>query len=333
MTAVEFTSEAPNDDARQGPLIIVEVERFAPTGIVGQLTIGQLRQRVDQELDRGIEVCLVSTVPRVSYFPTVGSSLIEDASFFCIPLLEENECTDEGRASPGFPLPGIGFGIEAEITTVFRDALQEIGVGVLAALDHVLFEVESRIEFLDLLEPREFEALRGAGLAYVEGTSPKFVVPQRLNEFSEAVADVLADVVEPQKELAQVSDGLWFIERTIRCHLRRAALSKFGSRWRRQVLHGDLASRVLERARNDVNVTATSVGGLRDPIEWLSLGELLEIVQSSAFGGLKFDNMSWQRFAQDVIPIRNRLSHMRLIKKGDHETVMMWVSRVRRAFI
>lgn len=93
-------------------------------------------------------------------------------------------------------------------------------------------------------------------------------------------------------------------------------------------MHGDLEAKVLERARNDNSPDASSVSDLRDPLEWLSLGELLKVVEKSGFIGA--DALFWRRFGADVIPIRNRLSHMRLIRKGDRETALAWDSRIRR---
>jgi len=135
-------------------------------------------------------------------------------------------------------------------------------------------------------------------------------------------------MVEPPVDLADISNGLWFIERSIRLKLRDYAISAFGSKWRSQVLHGDLATKVLGRARFDAAVTALSVAELRDPIEWLSVGELLQVISHRTVGGLGQDTVLWEKFTAEIVPIRNRLSHMRLIKKGDRETVLMWASRI-----
>jgi len=43
---------------------------------------------------------------------------------------------------------------------------------------------------------------------------------------------------------------------------------------------------------------------------------------------LFWDELTWRLFKNDIVPIRNRLSHMRLLKKGDMATVRMWVKRV-----
>lgn len=151
-----------------------------------------------------------------------------------------------------------------------------------------------------------------------------------LSEFREAVAGALADITYPQTELADVVSGLWTIERLIRKALRDAAVDQHKSGWRKKITRGDLAVKILQRAKGDAYLTATNISELRDPIEWLSLGELLEIVRSKNFGGLGVDEYTWQRFNHELVPIRNRLSHMRLIKNRDKATVTMWVSRITR---
>jgi hypothetical protein len=182
------------------------------------------------------------------------------------------------------------------------------------------------------LDAREQEALKGAGLLLAGESSPAFAMPRRITEFRDALARVLSDVVTPQPELGTLTEGVWTIERRIRRSLRARAIQELGQRWRSQLLHGNLAGKVLERARLDSHVTAASVAELRDPIEWLSLGELLEVVQAKPFDGLAFDNVSWKLFTRDMVPIRNRLSHMRLVRKGDAETVNLWLARVNKSF-
>jgi hypothetical protein len=188
------------------------------------------------------------------------------------------------------------------------------------------------VDFTDQLDVAHLEALRGAGLLQISGSGEySFAVSRRINEFREAVAHALADVVLPQSEFSEVADGLWTIERMIRRALRKAAIEQHQGRWRKQVVnHGDLAETLLKRAKRDAYLTAENVAELRDPIEWMSLGELLEVVSSSGYAGLGINEYTWRRFAFEVLPIRNRLSHMRLIKDRDKATIAVWVVWLKR---
>lgn len=183
------------------------------------------------------------------------------------------------------------------------------------------------VNFVTEIGPPVTDALRSAGLLHLAGEEPRLALGQ-LWRLKQAIADAMAEVVTPQSDLAAVSDGLWQIERIIRKFLRDAAVADSPKKWRNQLLNATLAETVLGRARGDVNVTAVSVAELRDPIEWLTLGELLDLVQSKKFGGLFWDELTWRLFKNDIVPIRNRLSHMRLLKRSDKATVRMWVKRV-----
>jgi hypothetical protein len=333
MTAAEFV-QSTSVDGLDSPLLLDRTEDFISGETLRGTTLGQLRKRVDEALDQGGEVCLISSSPKIAFKPVPGSSVIEDTSVAVLSLLEEKEVNSVEVMKNGWQLPAIGLcGSEPIVVPeVLRDVVDELGLEMLASLDYALFEAGDRKSFLDFITTAEAEALRGAGLVAVSGEEVSFSVPRVLNEFVDEVANALADVVHPQRDLALVSEDLWYIERTIRLNLRKEAIRQFEGRWRRNVLHGDQSSKVLERVRNDGNVTVGSISQLRDPIEWLTLGELLEVVQSSRFNGLRMDDVAWRRFASDVLPIRNRLSHMRILKKGDRETVQMWVVRIRKAF-
>lgn len=314
--------------SQSGIVIVDELENLADGGRSGS-SLGNLRMKVNVLCDIGFEVCLFSRIPRVAFAPVPGSSILDDASLCCVPLLQGSEFPDENRVRPGFQLPTIGLGEPVELESLLFKCLRELGISVLTDLDYAVFEANHGGHFVRNLTPMMMEAVRGAGLVQVSEGDPSLVDIGPFWKFREAVADVIAEVVKPPADLASISSGLWQIERTIRKSLRDAAIAQLGPRWRKQLLNAAMSKSVLDRARSDVNVTAKSVAELRDPIEWLTLGELLEVVRSTTFDGIFWDNVAWTRFAQDIMPIRNRLYHMRLVKKGDSNTVGMWVNRIR----
>jgi hypothetical protein len=330
--AADFAGTTGSIDLPAGPVILDSLEAFAHDGKAGGATFGRLRAKVNELRDDDAEICLVSRMPKISFAPVPGSNLLDDASWHCLPLLKPNECLEGARDSPASALPSIGLGHQSDVDLVLRATLDELGVNVLTDLDFAIFEASNDARFITEVEPGVAEAMRGAGLAHVVDNALRFTSPVPFWRFKNAVADVIATVVEPQADLAAVSGDLWQIERTIRKALRDAAIKDAGAKWRRNLFNEAIVKTVLERARNDANVTAVSVSELRDPIEWLSLGELLDVVQSSKFKGLSWDALAWKHFARDVIPIRNRISHMRLLKKGDRLTLRMWVNRVMKDF-
>jgi hypothetical protein len=328
MRAVALAAGDCEPDEDTNVIVLDDVEVFAANGTSKGTTLGALRQKVNELCDQDIAVCLVSRSPKIAFAPVTGSNLLEDASPCYIPLLEEGECEDGKHDAPGLTLPAVGLGDACDLDELVRVTVSELGVNVLTELDFALFEARHELNFVTEIAPPITDALRGAGLLHLVDEEPRLALGQ-LWRLKQAIADAMAEVQTPQSDLAAVSNGLWQIERTIRKFLRDAAIVDSPKKWRNQLLDATLAELVLGRARGDVNVTAASVTELRDPIEWLTLGELLGLVQSRKFNGLFWDELTWRRFKNDIVPIRNRLSHMRLLKRGDKATVRMWVNRVR----
>lgn len=326
VSAAEFCETDPEALQVEGLLLLTELEEFAGSIGKGKPTLGTLRKRVTQQLNTS-DVCLVSRAPRIAFPKVPGSSLIEDAKVHCVHLLEVHEHPTGTETATG--LPSVAFG-EQDFHAVFRASLLELGLNTLAALDYALFESMSGRDFVCHLDHAEVEALRGAGLIAVDDGDHVFTAPNRYSEFKEATASALAEITHPQDDLGPISDAVWMIERMIRKALRDEAIQKHKNSWRKHLAHGDLEAKILQRAKSDSYPTASKISELRDPIEWLSLGELLEVARSKNYQGLGIDAYTWQRFAHDVIPIRNRLSHMRLIKQGDLVTVRMWVTILRQ---
>lgn len=314
--AADFTESESIEELAAGPVILCGLESFARDGKVGGATLGKLRIKVNELRDNEVEICLISRAPKMSFAPVPGSNLLLDASWHCLPLLEPHVAIDD----------------RADADSLLRKSLEELGLSVLSDLDFAIFEANHDASFITDVAPDVADALLGAGLAHVVDEAVEFISPGPFWKFKNALADVIAAAVAPQAELHAVAEDLWQIERTIRKALRETAINASGSKWRKNVFNEAIADNVLERARKDVYVTARSVSELRDPIEWLSLGELLEVVQSTRFEGLAWDEMTWKRFASDVMPIRNRLSHMRLLKKGDRITVRMWLNRAKNTW-
>jgi hypothetical protein len=283
-------------------------------------------------MDMGKSVCMISVAPRIAFGNVPGSSLLEDAALILLPQLIDAECPSDARRQVGWRLPAITYGHEVNCVECLTVILSELGTGVLSALDHCLFEIDPQSAAgLRFLTDREVEAVRGSGLLTVDVDGEAELVDKRLlGPVKEALSALLGAATVPPVSLASVSNGLWYIERTIRSALRREATKAQGKHWRTQTIPGGLAVEVMKRARSDTSLTASSVAELRDPLEWLTLGELLDLVTSNKHGGLGVDQLIWRRFSEQVVPIRNRLSHMRLLKSRDEEIVSIWVRLIRQ---
>jgi hypothetical protein len=280
------------------------------------ITMGALRERVLADVDFGCGVILLSRAPRVAFPPVPGSSLLDDASFAHAPL--------DGVTAPS-QLPTCAIdGVGAD--EVVRTALTELGPEVCASLDRAIYENllvgEAALEQLDA---RELEALDGVGFTSIHSQKRSWNFPKYLGLLKLSLDAVLADHVEPQAQLAEITNGLWQIERMIRRAVRQRAIAAWEDNWRNQCLKGDLPSVVLERATDAAYLGAASLKQLRDPLEWLTLGELLGLKDRKEIGNLGLRPAMWRQFSTQIMPIRNRLAHMRMLRPEDSAEVTKWL--------
>ncbi|MFF9565166.1 hypothetical protein ACF1AJ_17605 [Leifsonia sp. NPDC014704] len=313
VTVAPLTKYIRDDSPESGTIAISELEMIVQQGLDSQM--GVLRERVFADVTKGLRVVLVSRAPRIAYPPVAGSSLLEDVSLVHAPALtgvapeHMPTCLEDG----------------AEPETVLRSVLKELGPEVCASLDRVLYEsLLIGQDALDSLKAREIEALDGAGLTCSTRESRSWNFPTHLVPLKNALAETLAEEVDPQEQLGAVSQGLWKIERVIRRAVRDRAIQSWGKQWRDRCLNGDLPTKVLERAGESAYLGVTSVKQLRDPLEWLSLGELLGLLDRPEIGDLGMGAPFWRRFRAEVLPIRNQLAHMRMLHTEDSTDIIKW---------
>jgi hypothetical protein len=144
-----------------------------------------------------------------------------------------------------------------------------------------------------------------------------------------ALLDYVANTVEVPREYELVTSGLWRIERSLRVLLRNAAKRSRGNDWK-GALPEDVARRCLRRAQEEAFPGVTTITRLPDPFEWLTLGEVLEVIESSPWARLGGVGVGfWRRLVAELGPVRNRVAHMRLLRFGDLALVQNWDRRIR----
>lgn len=102
---------------------------------------------------------------------------------------------------------------------------------------------------------------------------------------------------------------------------RLRAVAAWGPNWRHECLSSVQPKEVLKRAAEAAYPGANSIKLIRDPLEWLTLGELLDLKDRAEIGDLGWSQALWRNFAADIMPIRNRLAHMRTLHPGDDADV------------
>lgn len=287
--------------------------------------LGQVRKLIMIGLDRGQRFILMSRFPR-SRFPDVpGSSLLEDAKMHTAHLLESS--SDDPAALPIYSSGGC-----TDTHQLFVSILMELGTDIIVALDHALFETfDPPADALKGLQAREVESLLCGGLVRASPEAqPSWAFPRRIGELKDALAEVISSLEESQTQVGATFALLFSLERRIRASMRTTAREVWGASWRNAVLNGTLPTDVLKRATADAYPGAKSLKELRDPLEWLTFSELLILRERIEFGSLGMEPVLWRRLRDEIVPIRNRMTHMRLLGGEDPQTVRQWCIVVRR---
>ena len=303
------------DDRSDGAIRLVDnVEKLLAPGAP---TLGQLRERVIADRDNGVRVVLLSRKPRIAFPNPPGSEILRDAKMVPPPVYR----LDEG-AQTDFGFEATQEGTPTDI--VIAQALRELGQAACASLDALMFEDGRDSDGLTGMEEPLQEALISSGLIVTEGDKVSWAVKNAESRLRVALSDVISGVRRPPPELARVSEECWAIERLIKQSLRARAKVLWGDDWSAELLGTDFGATVLTRARRGTYPTADVLLDLRDPLEWLSLGEVLDVQARSGVGSLGVHNSMWTKVRAELLPVKDRVERSQLMRKTDIDVAHRW---------
>lgn len=320
--------------------------------------LSNLRATVQVLLEAGVRVVLLSRVPRLRLLGCVGSQLVIDAkpAFpqpFSMAQAAESDAGTEvvlpggvsvGQASGGMPrlirrivelseVDDFELLSSSAVSTEIYSALNEVGPEVVAWLEAAANLGVDRIGFEEI-PPLVLEALRGAGLAASEdGWRSLAIFEGRVgNHLREAVRRYAEGSTDVPSQYPEVITDLWTIERLLRGWIGSTSRAKFEGNWKRHVCASPKhAERALRRAQVDAFPQVVHFEDLPSPVEWFTLGELMDLIDVQdwcrPFG---IPLRQWRRFKQEVLPIRDRAAHMRLLQSGDGDRVRSWRRRLEQ---
>ena len=313
----------------------------------------RMRPALMKARQQGWRVLMVSTVPADLYPSLAGSSILMDAALVqgrplvgpqaagyvrSLGVSSDQSIANVVEHSGGsrallqaFALIELSTGSSnckrARAADVERSiaerALAEIGPSLCTWLEHWVFESGRDEIYESDVATNYLVALRSAGVIAPSTDSAFVIFPFRNKQlWSDVLGEYLESVVEPPPLWAELVSELFAFERELRVAIRRAMAD-------RRSLETAVAkhrSKILELARRDSVPSAIGLSDIRSPLDWLTLSDLVAVAQDltlvSPTGrtcGYGLDD--WGRLSQEIVPIRNRVAHMRLARKGDLETV------------
>lgn len=309
----------------------------------------RLRPVLINARQRGWRVLLLTTVPPDLYPPLAGSSILMDAQQIQGRPLDDqlaeaflrargitdqtaidNVCRHAGGSRSLLQTFGSihvselsGNAKKAAAERAQRDlamaVFEEIGPSLCMWLEHWVFE-SGRDELYDSDIATNFlVALRSAGVLAPGRDDAFSIFPFREpGIWSDVLGTYLESVVEPPHLWPELVSELFAFERELR-HALKKALEAAGGLEAALQPH---AAKILELARRDSVPAATCLGHVRSPLDWLTLSELLYVAEESARPRLcGYTSDHWQKLSRDLVPIRNRVAHMRLARQGDLDAV------------
>lgn len=326
IVSVEQYLREPLDSTSPGLVAIIDLETICQPS---SLTIGQLRARVHEDYEKyGTKFILFSRFSRHRFPDVPGSSLIFDAKLY-FPPLEVSGDGDQKR----FMVPDFE-GSEKPSREQVGSLLIDVGADVVASLDFWIYEsMLGRDDLLVGLDQPAIECLRSVGLLRISDSSLHWTYPNAFFSFKLALSDAIALFREPPNGTSEAFRLVWIMERSIRRAMRARAVAESNrDSWRGPALTPELIAEVLGRATVEAYPAANTINEIRDPLEWLSLGELLDlrVRNKTLYGDLGVSPAVWSSFTKEVPPIRNRLSHMRLLQRPDLDKLRKWATALDR---
>jgi len=292
--------------------LVTELEDLAEPGAP---SLGRLRERVIADRDNGARVILLSKRPKIA-FPTVpGSQVLRDAKLVPPPLYSSAKSWDFGQEATRE-------GVPAQI--VIERAVRELGEVACAGLDEALFEDGRASEDLATLTEPLQDALLGAGMLTYSDEGLCWAISDARSRVRSALSEVIAGMRRPQDDFARVASSCWIVERLVKQALRARARAVWGSRWRAELLGADMSLIAFDRASGGTCASAEDLEDLRDPLEWLTLAETLELVGRTQVGHLGVPSSMWTLMTTELLPVKDRVERSQLMRRADVDIARRW---------
>src|SRR5450759_813637 len=209
--------------------------------------------------------------------------------------------------------------LDAIASKMATETLFELGPNYIALLDEWFLKAgRHKLPVVDVPEWMQFELML-AGVAHLD------IDQQNLLLFDRALGRAWGDglrlasrlCTEAPRDWREVAASLFELERIVRRILANALEGSLGNKWAKQVLNEAQTAYVREAAGV---ATDFPLSGFANPLDYLTLGQLLDLAiarDEAARAGLTPRILAE---LHRVVPIRNRVGHMRLPRVGDLHT-------------
>lgn len=299
----------------------------------------QLRVDVNDWISNGSRrrVVILSRSPRSAYPVGDGSSLVLDSrdvhlheSRFADWIRSEHESLygplpEAANASRGLAskvLEALREGppdVESIAADVACQTLVELGPSYIALLDEWALERGLRtVPAIDVPEWMQVELFM-AGAAELDLDQQNLILFNRSlgKGWSDGLRSASQRCVSAPRDWRELAASLFELERLLRLIMLDAFEASLGRKWAKQILSEENATYIRQSAGVPEDFPLHQ---LANPLDYMTLGQLLDLVdgrlEMAATGLTPVLRLELRR----VVPIRNRVGHMRLPRMGDLHT-------------
>ena len=348
----ESIARATADDAVGEVLILNDLRTMLSRRDCAEL-LQQMRPPLIHARAAGWRVLLVSTVPPDLYPPLAGSSILIDAHLVqgrplpegmasnyvqyigvndstSIANIVQNSCGSRALLEQfaAIDLADHTGNVKRQLAEKVERALalrafDEVGPSLCTWLEYWSFECgREKIDESDIAN-HYIVALRSAGLITPSSADSFAIFPMKQRQlWQESLGQYLESVVVPPPSWGSLATELFEFERKLRWDIKKELLRI----QRFDLVLDKYGGKILDTARRDSIPGAASISDIRSPLDWLTLADLLDVAQehapSSSTSLLSgYSAIEWSELARVIVPIRNRVAHMRLPRQGDREAL------------
>ncbi len=347
----DLISELPGD-----LLILLDFHRLLEVRR-GRAWMRQLRPAVLDRVHGGTAVLVASDLPRRSYPAIDGSSVATDCYAAILPedhaavILNAlprdahvNWVLANGRQGVGlasrlltFNHPDATAGERRRAASETRrgrlqNTLSQCGAELLGWVeDTYLLKRQNRLAAAEV-DDDIISVLTSSGLAKINPLDDSLVLFPDFgqSDVEAAIVAAQAAMLEAPGEWLSVAGALFQFEKTARLAL-SAHLTTHPTE--RDEAFAPYISKILRNYEDDTGLRESDVNKVPLPWNWVDLSDVLRLAARLAEGRrlAGVTATTWTRMAEDVVPLRNRIQHMRLPRPGDLLLIQRYCRQIRVA--
>lgn len=309
----------------------------------GKTWMRQLRPSIIGHLMRGTRLIVASHAPQ-SHYPAIdGSSLATDCVQYIGERWQYEQLLQYGSPEHARRLVSLSAGMPgpaSELIELFPDLSRASGKDAVACLMKRISEtmIQCGPETISWLESSvllrdgrkapydEIPAnlattIHASGIGSLDFQSDCLEVLPGVSDNTVKASVELAErsFLDAPPQWAKIASSLFTFERTARAVLADATLTQEAL----VTLLSGHAEKIRRNFTAENGVVAPDLSSLPNPARWIDLSDLLDLLidasENSRVGGLT--SKQWTLAKSEVLPIRNKIQHMRLPAAGDKQAI------------